>query len=114
MIWAPIAVEPVNPTFDTRGSVTSAVPVVDPGPGRTLIVSGGSPASTSRSASMSTLSGVYVAGLTTMAFPHARAGPIFHEAITSGKFHGVISAHTPTGSRRVTSRPGSWTGTVSP
>ena len=47
-------------------------------------------------------------------FPHASEGPIFHEAITRGKFHGTISTQTPTGSRRVTSRPGSLTGIVSP
>jgi hypothetical protein len=49
-----------------------------------------------------------------MVLPQARAGAIFHVAMTAGKFHGVIRAHTPTGSRRVTSRPGSWTGMVSP
>src|SRR6266540_2801665 len=49
-----------------------------------------------------------------MVFPHARAGAIFHVEMTSGKFHDVIRAHTPTGSRRVTSSPGSWIGTVSP
>src|ERR687898_744506 len=49
-----------------------------------------------------------------MAFPHASDGAIFHVAMTSGKFHGVMSAHTPTGSRSDTSRPGSWTGMVSP
>ena len=58
MICAPTAVEPVNPTFETRGSVTSAVPTVEPGPGSTLIVSGGRPASTRRSASIRTESGV--------------------------------------------------------
>ena len=34
-------------------------------------------------------------------FPNASAGATFHDAITSGKFHGMICAHTPTGSRRV-------------
>src|SRR5688572_13071045 len=38
MICAPTAVDPVNPTLLTRGSVTSAVPTVEPGPGNTLIV----------------------------------------------------------------------------
>ena len=114
MIADPISVEPVNPTLETRGSVTSALPTLDPGPGRTDIVPSGSPASARISASRSSESGVSDAGLTTIVFPHARAGAIFHVAITSGKFQGVISAHTPTGSRSVTSSPGSWTGTVSP
>ncbi len=47
-------------------------------------------------------------------FPHASAGAIFHEAITAGKFHGVISTQTPTGSRSVTSIPGGTIGIVSP
>src|ERR671911_1758721 len=49
-----------------------------------------------------------------MAFPQPSDGAIFHVAMTSGKFHGVMSAHTPTGSRSDTSRPGPWTGIVSP
>ena len=114
MIADPISVEPVNPTLETRGSVTSALPTLDPGPGRTDIVPSGSPASARISASRSSESGVSDAGLTTIVFPHARAGESFHVAITSGKFQGVISAHTPTGSRQRDVEPGSWTGTVSP
>src|SRR5512132_826928 len=114
MIFDPTSVEPVNPTLFTRGSVTRALPTAEPGPGRTEIASAGRPASTRISARRSTESGVYEAGLTTMVFPHAKAGAIFHVEMTSGKFHGVMRAHTPTGSRRVTSSPGSWIGTVSP
>ena len=66
------------------------------------------------SASASAVSGVCDAGFTTAVLPHASAGAIFQLAITAGKFHGVISAHTPTGSRRVTSRPGGTIGIVSP
>jgi hypothetical protein len=33
--------------------------------------------------------------------PAAMAGAIFHAAIWSGKFHGVIAAQTPIGSRRM-------------
>ena len=43
----------------------------------------------------------------------ARAGASFHEAIVSGKFHGVISATTPSGSRNVIATPPA-TGIVSP
>ena len=37
--------------------------------------------------------------------PAASAGATFHEAITSGKFHGVIRPTTPSGSRKVMSTP---------
>jgi hypothetical protein len=43
--------------------------------------------------------GVSVAGFNTRVFPVASAGPIFHTAIMSGKFHGMICPHTPNGSR---------------
>ena len=66
------------------------------------------------SAIASAVSGVCEAGFTTAVFPHASAGAIFQLAITAGKFQGVISAHTPTGSRSVTSSPGGTTGIVSP
>ena len=36
-----------------------------------------------------------------MVLPAASAGPIFHMASSSGKFHGTMAAHTPIGSRRI-------------
>ena len=37
--------------------------------------------------------------------PAASAGPSFQAAMTSGKFHGVISPTTPSGSRTVKAMP---------
>ncbi len=48
-----------------------------------------------------TVSGDCSAGLTTMLLPAARTGPIFQEAIRSGKFQGTTAPTTPTGSRRI-------------
>ena len=42
-------------------------------------------------------SGVVSAGLRTTVFPQASAGAIFHAAMRSGKFHGMICAATPSG-----------------
>ena len=53
------------------------------------------------SPSRSALSGVCSAGLSTIVQPAASAGAIFHAAISSGKFHGMICPQTPTGSLRV-------------
>ena len=50
-------------------------------------------------ASSSAEHGVSVAGLSTTVLPVASAGPIFHTAIMSGKFHGMIWPQTPNGSR---------------
>ena len=53
-------------------------------------------------------------------FPQARAGATLNAAMTSGKFHGVIWAQTPTGSRSVNAwnlppgAHGTDTGTVRP
>ncbi len=40
-----------------------------------------------------------VAGLKTTVLPATRAGMIFHVGMASGKFHGVMAATTPMGSR---------------
>src|SRR5437870_7820837 len=58
----------------------------------------GSPASSSSSPSRSAVSGVCSAGFSTLVLPQASAGPSFHAAMRSGKFHGMICPHTPTGS----------------
>ena len=61
----------------------------------------------------SAVSGVSSAGLSTTVLPAASAGASFHAAIVSGKFHGVISPTTPSGSRKVMPTPPA-TGIVSP
>ena len=58
--------------------------------------------------------GVWLAGLTMTVLPIARAGAIFHEAIAIGKFHGMICAQTPIGSRNVMLIPDAATGIVCP
>src|SRR5579862_4289632 len=92
----PVALSPVNETFETRGSATSRLPTVAPGPGSTDTQAPGTPASTSSSPSISAVSGVYDAGFTITGLPQASAGAIFHAAISSGKFQGTMSAVTPT------------------
>ena len=61
------------------------------------------------------LAGTALAGLNTTALPKASAGAIFQAAVAMGKFHGVMMATTPTGSRRVSiSTPGRTESAVSP
>ena len=55
-------------------------------------------------ASASIDSGVCFAGLTTIVQPAATAGPILRVPIASGKFHGVMNRHGPTGCFRTMSR----------
>ena len=49
------------------------------------------------SASVSAVRGVVSAGFSTTVLPVASAGAIFHAAISSGKFHGIICPATPSG-----------------
>ena len=100
MINFPTSVEPVKAILST-GARVNAAPVVSPGPVITLSTPSGTPASCASFASHSAVSGVSSAGLSTLVLPNASAGATFHDAITRGKFQGMICAHTPTGSRSV-------------
>jgi hypothetical protein len=91
----PTAVDPVKATLST-GLLTSALPVA-PAPGRMLTTPGGRSASWHSSANMSAVSGVVSAGLRTTVLPHASAGAIFHDSMSSGKFHGMTCPMTPSG-----------------
>ena len=99
-ISRPTAVDPVNAIFCTPGWSTIAAPV-SPSPVITLTTPSGKPASRISWPSRMALSGVCSAGLRTTVQPAASAGAIFHAAIRSGKFHGMICPQTPTGSFRV-------------
>ena len=100
-IILPTSVEPVNAILSTPGWAANAAPAVSPRPVTTLSTPAGRPASRHSSARRSADSGVCSAGLSTTVQPVASAGPSFHDAISSGKFHGMIWPTTPTGSRSV-------------
>src|SRR5512142_1648751 len=111
---APTSVEPVIEILRTSGCETSADPARLPGPGNTLNTPSGTPACSNNSPNASAVSGVTLAGFNTTVLPIASAGAIFHAAIMSGKFHGVINTHTPKGSWNVIRFPSLATGIVSP
>ena len=62
-----------------------------------LTTPAGTPASSIARRTSAAVSGVSVAGLTTLVQPAASAGPSLRVIIAAGKFHGVIAAVTPTG-----------------
>ena len=109
----PTSVEPVKATLATSGWSTSRAPTTGPVPTTTWSTPSGIPAARANSANRRAVSGVISAGLTTMVLPVAKAGPIFHEAMAMGKFHGMMAATTPSGSWKVMSTP-PLTGTVAP
>jgi hypothetical protein len=112
-IARPTSVEPVNAIFAMSGCSTSRRPHSRPGPATTSTTPSGMPASSAICAKRSAVSGVSSAGLRTTVLPAARAGASFQAAIVSGKFQGVMSPTTPSGSRTVSPTPPA-TGIVSP
>jgi hypothetical protein len=102
----PTAVEPVNDSLRARGSLMSGSIVrPDDFAVMTFTTPPGRPASSRICASASIDSGVCLAGLTTHVQPAAIAGPILRVPIASGKFHGVMKMHGPTGCCIVSTRP---------
>ncbi len=65
----------------------------------TLSTPAGMPARTASSAAARAVSGVSSAGLMTTGQPAARAGATLRVIMASGKFQGVMAAHTPMGWR---------------
>ena len=96
----------MNDSLRSRGSAISGA-VVSPEAVAVnrLSTPPGSPASSRIWASASIDSGVCPAGLTTIVQPAAIAGPILRVPIASGKFHGVMNRHGPTGCCIVSTRP---------
>ena len=79
------------------GACTSAAPV-SPAPCTTLTRPGGAPASAKTRATHSPESGVSSDGFSTTALPAATAAAAWLSGIENGKFHGVMTATTPSGS----------------
>src|SRR5262245_35481518 len=94
----PTSVEPVNDTTRTSSLASMASPTSLP-PVTRLTTPGGTPASSRIRTKFTADNGVSVAGLKTTVFPHTSAGAIFHDGIAIGKFHGVMTAQTPSGWR---------------
>ena len=88
----------------TTGFEVSSAPISPEEPVSTLNTPGGNPARSASSASARAEYGVCDAGLATSVQPTASAGPALRVIMAAGKFHGVIDAHTPTGSLTTTMR----------
>ncbi len=95
----PASVLPVKVTTLIAGCATRDSPTALPGPVTMFSTPGGNPASSKRRTNSIARTGVSDAGLKTTVLPATRAGRIFQLGIAMGKFHGVTTATTPTGSR---------------
>jgi hypothetical protein len=95
---APTSFEPVKLMATTRSSFTRGSPTEPARPVTRFRTPGGRPASARASTSRTAQSGVWLAGLKTTVLPNASAGAIFQAGIAIGKFQGVMTAQTPSGS----------------
>ncbi|MNK70032.1 hypothetical protein D3C87_894430 [compost metagenome] len=95
----PTPTEPVKLIAWMPGWLTSASPITLPRPITRLNTPAGMPERLMISASAQAQPGTRSAGLSTTQLPKASAGAIFQAGIAMGKFHGVMSPTTPTGSR---------------
>ena len=111
----PVAVDPVNETMSTRGSLDKSAPTLWSLDVTMLMTPGGkSVCSAMSSPSTAAHQGVSGAGFKTTVFPAASAGPILARLIWCGKFHGVMAPTTPTASRAMVRRVGMPIGEASP
>ena len=94
----PTGVEPVNESLRRRESARRGSETADAvADATTLSTPAGSPASSMVCAKYCAVRGVSRAGLRIIVHPAAIAAPALRVAIASGKFHGVMSRHGPTG-----------------
>jgi hypothetical protein len=90
----------VKESARTLGSAHHSDTIGPGAPVTTLNTPAGKPARRASSASASAENGVSPEGCTTVVQPIASAAAAFRVIIAQGKFHGVTSAATPTGSRQ--------------
>ncbi len=111
----PVPTDPVKLIAVTSGWLTITSPTTEPRPMTRLNTPAGNPARARISAIAHAHPGTRSAGLHTTVLPYASAGAIFHAGIAIGKFHGVMSPMTPSGSRVTsTSTPGRTEASLSP
>lgn len=97
MINRPVVVSPVKAIFAMRGLDASGLPASRPKP-LTMLSTPGGKRSPMISAQTMIEAGVCSAGFSTTQLPAASAGASFQQAISSGKFQGMIWPTTPSGS----------------
>src|SRR4030095_1407245 len=96
--------EPVNDSLRTMSLDVRASPIGPGWPVTMLRTPAGKPTRSASTARARAESGVSSDGFSTIVQPAASAGATFRVIIAFGKFHGVIAAHTPTGSFSTTMR----------
>src|ERR1700722_17102257 len=93
----PTAFDPVKAINRVLGCSTIALPNVAPEPGQKLTTPPGIPASSSTSTNLAAIEGESLEGLRMTVLPGTMAAAVMPAIIANGKFHGGITAPTPSG-----------------
>src|SRR3954471_5562487 len=91
------AFEPVNATKRVLGCSTTALPNVAPEPGQKFTTPSGMPASSSTSKNFAAMVGESLEGFKMTVLPQTTAAQVIPAMIAQGKFHGGMTAPTPSG-----------------
>ncbi len=94
---SPTSFEPVKATKRVLGWVTSGSPTWLPRPGMKFSTPGGSPTSSMMSANLAAMVGESLEGFNTTVFPVTMEAVVIPTMMAAGKFHGGITAPTPSG-----------------
>ena len=97
LIWSPTSREPVNAIIRVFGCSTRVLPTVDPGPVTKFKTPSGMPASSQVSRNRVAIAAASEEGFNTTVLPVTIAAAAMPVRIARGKFHGGMTAHTPSG-----------------
>jgi hypothetical protein len=94
---SPTSFEPVKAMKRVFGCATTALPKDAPEPGQKLTTPGGRPASSRTSMKRAAIVGESLDGLRTTVLPLTMAAEVMPAMMAKGKFHGEMTAPTPSG-----------------
>src|SRR3954463_16566279 len=94
---SPTSREPVNAMKRVLGEATTALPKLEPAPGQKLTTPSGIPASSRSSINFEAMVGESLDGFRITVLPHTMEASVIPAMIAQGKFHGGITAPTPSG-----------------
>src|ERR1700683_1996204 len=94
---SPTSREPVKAMYRVLGWATTALPKVAPAPGQKLTTPSGTPASSTSSINFAAMVGESLDGFKMTVLPETTEAMVIPAMIAQGKFHGVITAPTPSG-----------------
>src|SRR5262249_60249102 len=115
LILNPTSRDPVNATYRVFGCATIASPKLAPAPGQKLTTPSGIPHSSSNSTNFAAMVGESLEGFNTTVLPETIDASVIPAMMAQGKFHGGITAPTPSGMYcSVSCSPGSCTGVSDP